>query len=320
MATPSQFDMPDDDQLPLPGFRFHPTDEELVDFYLRRKVHNKPLSIELIKQIDIYKYSPWDLPHASNAVGEKEWYFFCKRGRKYKNSGRPNRVTESGFWKATGIDKPIYGHTHHGCIGLKKTLVYYRGSAGKGTKTEWMMNEFRLPSASSSTSTSRHPFGTMIKNSLQEAEIWTLCRIFKRNISTRKGISTPNWREIPAPKSQSMEVMNFRATTNDINIDRCLSDNQESRYIGFASHNSFISFGHVKEVQNSPQIQMVHGGRFITHFCGPTDQPSSADHNSPTNVSPSSSSFSDFDEDATDLFGYEKWEELKSILESDLDS
>lgn len=62
MASPPQSDMADDYQFPLPGFRFHPTDEELVVFYLRRKVHNKPLAIELIKQIDIYKYSPWDLP------------------------------------------------------------------------------------------------------------------------------------------------------------------------------------------------------------------------------------------------------------------
>jgi len=52
----------DDDEIPLPGFRFHPTDEELVSFYLRRKLDKKPISIELIKQIDIYKYDPWDLP------------------------------------------------------------------------------------------------------------------------------------------------------------------------------------------------------------------------------------------------------------------
>lgn len=52
----------DDDEGPLPGFRFHPTDEELVSFYLKRKVEKRrPLSIEIIKQIDIYKYDPWDL-------------------------------------------------------------------------------------------------------------------------------------------------------------------------------------------------------------------------------------------------------------------
>lgn len=52
----------EDDPAVLPGFRFHPTDEELVGFYLRRKVEKKPIAIEIIKQIDIYKYDPWDLP------------------------------------------------------------------------------------------------------------------------------------------------------------------------------------------------------------------------------------------------------------------
>lgn len=74
----------------------------------------------------------------------KELYFFCKRGRKYRNSIRPNRVTGSGFWKATGIDKQVWS-SGGVSIGLKKTLVYYRGSAGKGAKTDWMMHEFRLP-------------------------------------------------------------------------------------------------------------------------------------------------------------------------------
>jgi hypothetical protein len=50
------------EDLVLPGFRFHPTDEELVTFYLRRKVAGKRLSIEIIKEFDIYKHDPWDLP------------------------------------------------------------------------------------------------------------------------------------------------------------------------------------------------------------------------------------------------------------------
>ena len=52
----------EEDDVVLPGFRFHPTDEELVTFYLRRKVARKPLSIEIIKEMDIYKHDPWDLP------------------------------------------------------------------------------------------------------------------------------------------------------------------------------------------------------------------------------------------------------------------
>ncbi|XVE78530.1 hypothetical protein DITRI_Ditri13aG0152500 [Diplodiscus trichospermus] len=140
----------------LPGFRFHPTDEELVGFYLRRRVEKKPTRIEIIEQIDIYKHDPWDLPKVCSE-GDKEWYFFCKRGRKYRNSIRPNRVTGSGFWKATGIDKPIYSLKQPPaiCIGLKKTLAYYRGSAGKGTKTDWMMHEFRLPTNGKHSSNAR---------------------------------------------------------------------------------------------------------------------------------------------------------------------
>lgn len=55
----------DDDDVVLPGFRFHPTDEELVGFYLRRKIEKKIIGLEIIKQIDIYKYDPWDLPSMS---------------------------------------------------------------------------------------------------------------------------------------------------------------------------------------------------------------------------------------------------------------
>lgn len=80
------------------------------------------------------------------STGEKEWYFYCPRDRKYRNSARPNRVTGAGFWKATGTDKPIYSSEGSKCIGLKKSLVFYKGRAAKGIKTDWMMHEFRLPS------------------------------------------------------------------------------------------------------------------------------------------------------------------------------
>lgn len=60
----------------LPGFRFHPTDEEIVGFYLQRKILQRPLPIELIKQVDIYKYDPWDLP--SKIVQSPLHVMFCK--------------------------------------------------------------------------------------------------------------------------------------------------------------------------------------------------------------------------------------------------
>lgn len=45
-----------------PGFRFHPTDEELVCYFLKRKVCNKKFQLDVIAEIDIYKFEPWDLP------------------------------------------------------------------------------------------------------------------------------------------------------------------------------------------------------------------------------------------------------------------
>ncbi|XP_057739045.1 protein FEZ [Arachis stenosperma] len=157
----------------MPGFRFHPTDEEIVDFYLKRKIQQKSLPIELIKQVDIYKYEPWDLPRvASN--GEKEWYFYCPRDRKYRNSARPNRVTRCGFWKATGTDRPIYSSEAQSIIGLKKSLVFYRGRAAKGFKTDWMMHEFRLPSLSTDSTKKCSDKTTPASDS------WAICRIFKK--------------------------------------------------------------------------------------------------------------------------------------------
>ena len=44
-----------------PGFRFHPTDEELVDYYLRKKVAARKIDLDVIKDVDLYKIEPWDL-------------------------------------------------------------------------------------------------------------------------------------------------------------------------------------------------------------------------------------------------------------------
>ena len=73
--------------------------------------------------------------------GEKEWYFFSPRDRKYPNGSRPNRAAGTGYWKATGADKPI-GKPK--TLGIKKALVFYAGKAPRGVKTNWIMHEYRL--------------------------------------------------------------------------------------------------------------------------------------------------------------------------------
>jgi len=76
--------------------------------------------------------------------GEEEWYFFSPRDRKYPNGLRPNRAAASGYWKATGTDKPILSSSGSKRIGVKKALVFYSGRPPKGSKTDWIMNEYRL--------------------------------------------------------------------------------------------------------------------------------------------------------------------------------
>lgn len=133
------------EQITLPGFRFHPTEEELLDFYLKNMVVGKKLRYDVIGFLNIYHHDPCDLPGLSK-VGEREWYFFVPRDKKHGSGGRPNRTTEKGFWKATGSDRKIVTLSDpKRIIGLRKTLVFYEGRAPRGTKTDWVMNEYRLP-------------------------------------------------------------------------------------------------------------------------------------------------------------------------------
>ncbi|KAG5029036.1 hypothetical protein AAZX31_05G104600 [Glycine max] len=128
-----------------PGFRFHPTDEELVGYYLKRKVEGLEIELEVIPVIDFYKFDPWELPEKSFLPKrDLEWFFFCPRDRKYPNGSRTNRATKAGYWKATGKDRKVVCQSNPSTVGYRKTLVFYLGRAPMGDRTDWVMHEYRL--------------------------------------------------------------------------------------------------------------------------------------------------------------------------------
>ncbi|XP_068648930.1 NAC domain-containing protein 82-like isoform X2 [Aristolochia californica] len=150
-----------------PGFRFHPTDMELVRYYLRRKVMGKRLCIQAVAVLDIYKFSPWELPEKSCLRSrDLQWYFFCPRDRKYAIGPRKNRATEAGYWKTTGKDRSISYNSK--ILGMKKTLVYHEGRAPKGTRTDWVMHEYRLEDQE-------------VVDAGYSQDAYVLCRIFKKS-------------------------------------------------------------------------------------------------------------------------------------------
>ncbi|CAL0314593.1 unnamed protein product [Lupinus luteus] len=142
-----------------PGFRFHPTDEELVVHYLKPKLFSFPFPSSIIPHLHLSNNcDPWDLPGDL----DKERYFFSTKEPKYPNGNRSNRATNSGYWKATGLDKQIMNNKQ--VVGMKKTLVFYTGKPPHGSKTDWIMHEYRL--------------NTHSQSGVLPLQNWVLCRIF----------------------------------------------------------------------------------------------------------------------------------------------
>ncbi|CAM0942893.1 unnamed protein product [Alopecurus aequalis] len=154
-----------------PGFRFYPSDEELVCHYLHAKVASQQRfagAAGTMVEVDLHVHEPWELPDVAK-LSKNEWYFFSFRDRKYATGLRTNRATRSGYWKATGKDRVIHNRkpaSSRGIVGMRKTLVFHHGRAPNGTKSCWVMHEFRIENLQA-------PF----------KEDWVLCRVFNKKKS-----------------------------------------------------------------------------------------------------------------------------------------
>ncbi|OIT28621.1 PREDICTED: NAC domain-containing protein 21/22-like [Nicotiana attenuata] len=184
-----------------PGFRFYPSDEELVCHYLFKKIANEDSLKGTLVEIDLHTCEPWQLPEVAK-LNSSEWYFFSFRDRKYATGFRTNRATTSGYWKATGKDRTVLDPRARTPVGMRKTLVFYKNRAPNGIKTGWIMHEFRL----------ENPH-------IPPKEDWVLCRVFHKakaeNSSNNNIVSPQNTYEVGVVSSPNNNMDQFHALPYD---------------------------------------------------------------------------------------------------------
>ncbi|CAN8268322.1 unnamed protein product [Cochlearia groenlandica] len=153
------------------GFRFYPTEVELISFYLQNQLEGGNETIHsVIPILDVFSVEPTQLPYLAgqSCRGDAEqWLFFVPRQEREARGGRPSRTTGSGYWKATGSPGPVFSDENR-VIGIKKTMVFYTGKAPTGRKTKWKMNEYKAIKETAHASTTP----PQLRNE------FSLCRIY----------------------------------------------------------------------------------------------------------------------------------------------
>ncbi|KAK4486019.1 hypothetical protein RD792_008681 [Penstemon davidsonii] len=164
-----------------PGYRFHPTDDELIIHYLKKKTMNEPIPCNKIPEVNIYKYNPQQLSEKFPPLEENIWYFFTPRDRKFQSSVRVNRVACTGNWKATAKDKPVCYNGE--IVGSKKVLVFYEGKS----KTNWIMYEYTVKENNLKRKNTNN----------MRMDDWVLCRIYNRDDKSSRNQRQQNVVNVP---------------------------------------------------------------------------------------------------------------------------
>ena len=230
-------------------------------------------------------------------MGEKEWYFYSSRDRKYPTGMRTNRATAAGYWKATGKDREIFssmsidrgsrmpsnntpmaGCNHnktHGSpllmhnssssddaslrldhinvVGMEKTLVVYKGKAPRGSKSNWVMHEYRASHelvAEIIGSTSNHillnhmmtamnshnpndtkkcivPTNTSSGSGANDSgqnrggyvhEEWVICRVFHKSPGGKKTSLSELWKKLGIANMASISCITSRINPTNMSV------------------------------------------------------------------------------------------------------
>ncbi|XP_031274924.1 protein BEARSKIN2-like [Pistacia vera] len=191
---------------------------------------------------------------------QNEWYFFSHKDRKYPTGSRTNRATNAGFWKATGRDKCI--RNSYKKIGMRKTLVFYRGRAPHGQKTDWIMHEYRLED------------GDDAQGNLNE-DGWVVCRVFKKKNLFKVGNENSNM-------NSSSSDHHHHQLNNSSNPNHSRFIHRESQYLIRQHHNQQQSFELNKPAElalhypipTPPQYSLFQSQTLVPNFSNlPSDSP-----------------------------------------------
>ncbi|XWS41304.1 hypothetical protein CRYUN_Cryun17cG0069900 [Craigia yunnanensis] len=150
-------------QLP-PGFRFCPTDEELVLHFLYPKALLLPCHPNIIPELDLRLLHPWEL-NGKALLSENQYFFFCQM--------MENRILENGYWKQLDIEEPIFSTGAGKKDGVKKFFVFFIGEAPLGVETNWLMQEYHLCNWDSALTSYYKTKG----NKKLDGSKWVLCKV-----------------------------------------------------------------------------------------------------------------------------------------------
>ncbi|CAN6811018.1 unnamed protein product [Brassica oleracea] len=148
-------------KLPV-GYRFHPTEQELILHYLLPKAFASPLPSSIIPVFDVFFSHPLTFPGDQE---ERQRYFFSKKRQEVSSNDHRIKISSgNGYWKPIRKERGVIacGRT----VGIRRTLVFYgtNSSSSSSNKTRWCMTEYCLAGFSSTK-----VFGE-----------WTVYKVYKR--------------------------------------------------------------------------------------------------------------------------------------------
>ncbi|KAJ0084844.1 hypothetical protein Patl1_29552 [Pistacia atlantica] len=130
---------------PPPGYRFVPSDAELIGFYLYNKVHNLPFPSDIVPECDLYgTLEPWQIweMYGGPKLRNQDLYFFTPLKKKSKKGSYICRRVGSGTWQGEDGATEIKDEETHMKIGSRKRFRYENKDSEH--HAGWIMHEYKL--------------------------------------------------------------------------------------------------------------------------------------------------------------------------------